>query len=646
MRFASCPLDAGRLAAGLLVVAATCSVPAATASTCTPHELGADRRGPATALARSGDLVYLGAGAALVVADVSDPAAPVELGYANLDRLVYDLARTGATVVVLANGGLALVDVGDPGQPVQVGAFDFPAPWSIGNVAAANDLAFVPAGAAGLQVIDVSDPALPALVGSYGADAAWVAVRDDRVYLLQSTGLRVLDVSDPAQPVSVGFLPGVEGEGLALSPNGGWMAVYREGCPGPYEGCGDVYVYELSNPDQPRLRSTIATTGQSDAAIAGGLLLVLAGELHLYDLADVSNPVLVGSLSVAGATALDATPNRSVLAAARHRGLRVLSAADPANPVELGALPTPGAMLDGFLLGTRSVRLDESGLRVHDLSDPTLPVEIASLDLGPLTWDGQAVRVGEFALVRHLSTREVVVVDLSDPADPGIAATFTLDGFAQHLAVADGLAYFSSHGGLGGVDVWDVSDPALPLELGRIEAGRCIENVAVDHARGYFWFGCSTSGFVGIMDLSAPLDPLLLGSLPLDHPRGADVLLPYGGELDFADFSAPVNRVDVSDPSNPVWLTPIELLGGDSPLLTRYGSRLSVASGGSWPEEPEPGYLEIFELAGAGAAVRVAALPLTTRPDQGAVFAGPGRIAVAEGAGGFAVFESCSEVQR
>lgn len=75
-----------------------------------PHLLGADRRGPAEAIARTGATLYVGTGAALLVVDVTDRSNPVERGFVNFESLVHDVAATGEFAVVLAGSKLAFVD--------------------------------------------------------------------------------------------------------------------------------------------------------------------------------------------------------------------------------------------------------------------------------------------------------------------------------------------------------------------------------------------------------------------------------------------------------------------------------------------------------------------------------------------------------
>ncbi len=61
-------------------------------------------------------------------------------------------------------------------------------------------------------------------------------------------------------------------------------------------------------------------------------------------------------------------------------GLRIIDVSNPAAPVELGALDTPGfAMGIEVVGGLAYVANGTSGLRIIDVSNPSAPVELGAL---------------------------------------------------------------------------------------------------------------------------------------------------------------------------------------------------------------------------------------------------------------------------
>ena len=147
------------------LVALSCAT-SARPQVCTPHLLGMDRRGPAEAIARSGDLIHLGAGAALHVFDVTTPGAPVELGWANLDRLALDVAAWGNKVVVRDAKGIDFLDVSDRSHPFVAASLEVGPSSEPFTVTTMNDHAWYVADQA-LHAVEITDPAHPVEIGAY-----------------------------------------------------------------------------------------------------------------------------------------------------------------------------------------------------------------------------------------------------------------------------------------------------------------------------------------------------------------------------------------------------------------------------------------------------------------------------------------------
>jgi hypothetical protein len=112
------------------------------------------------------------------------------------------VAVAGALAYV-TSGSLRVIDVSDPAAPREVGAYN--TDGFAQDVAVVGTLAYVAAGNAGLQVIDVSDPTAPRQVGYSGtpSEAKGVAVLGDRAYVAASDGLRVIDISYPSPGMPV-----------------------------------------------------------------------------------------------------------------------------------------------------------------------------------------------------------------------------------------------------------------------------------------------------------------------------------------------------------------------------------------------------------------------------------------------------------
>jgi hypothetical protein len=115
-------------------------------------------------------------------------------------------------------------------------------------------------------------------------------------------------------------------------------------------------------------------------------------------------------------------------------GLRAIDVSDPSDPVELGALDTPGTASELELVGELAiVAAAGAGVRVIDVSDPSDPVEI-----GALATAAADVAVAGGLVHVAANDRTVRIVDLGPeyvPAPggwlPGLAALCTAGWLAR-----------------------------------------------------------------------------------------------------------------------------------------------------------------------------------------------------------------------
>jgi hypothetical protein len=152
----------------------------------------------------------------LRIVDVSDPTAPVDLGFWILtaEAVALDVDDAGDIAYVGGmNNLLHVVDVSDPSSPLGLSTVNIPeVPF---GVDVEDGIAYVAAGPAGLRIIDVTDPLAPRNIGSFTVPGArcdndWqpIVVSGTTVYQAvcpsSTSRIEVLDASDPAHPVEIG----------------------------------------------------------------------------------------------------------------------------------------------------------------------------------------------------------------------------------------------------------------------------------------------------------------------------------------------------------------------------------------------------------------------------------------------------------
>ena len=150
---------------------------------------------------------------AMLIFDVSDPAAPVSIGsWDPPEGIVHDQTVIGDTIYVAAWRGFAILDASDPENLTEILWHD--GLQNVHNIWPSEDgtLVYVTheTQAGGLTIWDVSDPDAVTQVATYDP-YPWTSVhnvhiRGDIAYLTYyQAGIELLDVSDPSAPRRVGW---------------------------------------------------------------------------------------------------------------------------------------------------------------------------------------------------------------------------------------------------------------------------------------------------------------------------------------------------------------------------------------------------------------------------------------------------------
>jgi hypothetical protein len=334
----------------------------------------------------------------------------------------------------------------------------------------------------------------------------------------------------------------------------------------------------------------------------GSQAVVLAYEyLHVLDITEVTNPSLLGSVSLPNGYSMALAGDLAFIAAGSY-GLLVADISDPVSPALIGELGVEGIAVGIAVSGDHVYMADMyRGLHVIDVSDPTAPDSLTTIP-PPTEWDEvRDVDVqGAYAYVAVLAETDAFwVMDIADPTDPQLVATAPI-AWAQTVFVSGDLAFA---GGPAGLRIIDITDPLVPVVLfedpdyhpaalsGTVLAcgGRHIQTLDIsDPANPELlggvpnatWNGLAFTGTwllnannifgLDVFDASEPSSPDRLGIVDLPD-RTEDVV--FQGDLAFAAAREGGLRIlDISDRTNPVEL-------GDLPTV---GEARGVAVRGHW----------------------------------------------------------------
>ncbi len=282
--------------------------------------------------------------------------------------------------VAAGEDGLRVVDVSDPAAPVEVGAVaDLTGTRA---VVVQEGHAYLARGAAGMAIVDVTDPTAPQLVGSLAEDATDVAVFGDRAYLVSPTSFHVVDVADPTAPAVLGTL------------QLGATAVVADGYYAYLAGALGVVVVRVADASQPEQVGLFLGRPEDLAIRDRWLLLVGRLPIHGLSIADIRQPPQpagLGGIALSGDMRAVAVADMTYVAAtasgSEPGGLSAVDDSDPVMPSVIGSLP--GDFVDVAGEGQRVfvARLD-GGLEVVDASDPA---DLQLLGVFTASWKAQRI---------------------------------------------------------------------------------------------------------------------------------------------------------------------------------------------------------------------------------------------------------------
>jgi hypothetical protein len=259
-----------------------------------------------------------------------------------------------------------------------------------------------------------------------------LSVSGTYAYVADGIGLQQIDVSAETAPVMKQQW-NTPGASLGVASNGttGFVA----------SGSLGFQTVDLSSPASPFVAGSYASTNLASGAVRDGFAYLSSSSsprLQVVNVSNPANPTAGSGVTLTGPGGVALSGGYAIVADGTS-GLRMVDISNPANPTITGT----GAPLSGGSLTRVAVKGDYAyagshpGMQIFDISDPTRPFVAGFVD-----------------------------------SDGGGANDIALRG---HFAyIADG-AYFQ----LNGLKVIDVSNPALPVQVGKWSGGMTIWRVAL-----------------------------------------------------------------------------------------------------------------------------------------------------------------------
>lgn len=528
-------------------------------------------------------LLYYSKDRFLIIADYSDPRQPVilsrtYLSFYNIGRIIFK----NNLLLILGQDvdALLLVDVSDVRHPVKLDYI-----YQTSDAALYGNYVYGASRNNKTYILDISDSTDIKEVSFFNAEETgyFVYIQDHYLYRDNGYNLEIFDISNPLQPLKQ--------SGLFTEYNHVRDAVYENGllyCAVEKEGLWIIDVQDKNNPvvlDRVQLGDTFMRFARRLAKKenrvyiangSGGLAVVdvtnpedakpLNGITELEHVEDVhiKGDRLFFSDKVEGVYAAnivnrdtleflyndktfayisDVAVNDSIAFLVDWKyGLRIVDISNPAFPLEINRLPSPGEQHALYLTGdSLYVSSDRDGLWLYDVSDPMHIKKRHVLDkyiamyarvsgnylylctrgLGVRIYDIRSWReVGSFITDSSVKTVNEVIIrepyayatthgyyvriyDISHKDQPQFVNKFTTRGasYLRDVALDGDLAYTVAN--LYGMEVFNIADPYNVYKVSEADHMREFSAIIIQDHYAYLLKELAGLGIYDISDTSA-----------------------------------------------------------------------------------------------------------------------------------------------
>ncbi len=292
------------------------------------------------------------------------------------------------------------------------------------------------------------------------SDEAWVdlLVAAGHVYIRQEDGsILVFDLVQPAMPVRVGTFRADPSGATHIALSGDVLLAARS---------NSLSLFDLAQPDVAMSFAAYTLAGEAQALAACSQLAAVVVDgaepgLELVEVRASGQPSRAGFLPMPAALVDQVYCAGNYVYAAQAGGLAVIDISQPDKPRQIGFFASKNAIQAAAFAGSQAYLLDaDQKLHVLDLSAPAAPSATGTLDVGAA--HDLAVAGG---YVFASAKRELLIVDVSDPARPRLANQVAW-GFSGTFDLAVEQLYLWAHDYYGQIFVYDITQPGEPVRIG------------------------------------------------------------------------------------------------------------------------------------------------------------------------------------
>ncbi|MEE8131822.1 MAG: beta-propeller domain-containing protein [Candidatus Paceibacterota bacterium] len=158
--------------------------------------------------------------------------------------------------------------------------------------------------------------------------------------------------------------------------------------------------------------------------------------------------------------------------------LSIYDVSTPSNPVLLGELNTDGKGINSLALSGDELYAaspdNEQEFLIINISNPNSPSVISQLDLGDSKDAISIFYLDDFVYLGRKegdNIGELVIIDVSNSTNPQVSSVIEIDKDLKDIFVLGQRAYLAVDDDENTLTIFDVSNPALPQEIGDLDIG-------------------------------------------------------------------------------------------------------------------------------------------------------------------------------
>jgi hypothetical protein len=455
-------------------------------------------RGPAATVTGRDSLVYLGLGSEVAIFNVNTPHNPRIVNEVQCRYVVDRVILKDSLLYAVLQGGIEVFNIANPQSVTRIKYF----PLTVVDMCIDDTLAYT-ISADSFKVYRIVSPDSFLRLGACADSGYYIAADSGFAYLCDRWGLYVVDATDPANPQPA----------TALTSSETWACLAESGyCYYTTAGASPntFAIADISDPRNPQPLGSINNIAAHDV-FKLSYFLYLPG----YNIVDVSNPdfpAVVGGTGCYGYGVWTRTWNSYSFISSGSNGMFTVNIADPVHPYAdtsvVGAYDSQDVSVDNL---RAYVAQYYSGMKIVDVADPTSPSQLGSYDT--TGQDPRANAVTARDTFAYLCTRtspltDFRVIDVSDPADPRLAATCAAHNGGEAIAQRDSLVYVAE-------DYWflvySIANPRSPRLVGSCGLPTGVGGMWLDDTLAYL-----TCAPVQVVNVRNPANPVVVASVPIN----------------------------------------------------------------------------------------------------------------------------------